>query len=74
MIGGIEFGKCPVCGEEKPLNRKYFNYKLDCDCCGGSAKDYHFEIAWHCNDCEPIEPATIKPVLFTRNLEKQEQL
>lgn len=74
MSGGIEFGICPVCGEEKSLNRKYFKYKLDCVCCGGAAKDYHFEIAWHCYDCEPIEPTTIRPILLTCNIEKLEQL
>ena len=73
MCGSIEFGICPICKQEKPLNRKYFYYNVDCVCCGGAAKDYHFEIAYHCNDCEPIKPETIKPTLKASSYEIKEK-
>lgn len=65
--GEIEVGRCDICGEVKPLRRKYYHYDIKCDC--HSPK--HFEIVMHCNNCEPRPPyqtkvnyllATLKPI------------
>lgn len=46
--GEIEVGRCDICGEVKPLRRKYYHYDIKCDC--HSPK--HFEIVMHWLDCE----------------------
>jgi len=66
MSRDAEFGTCPVCGQETQLNRTYFKYDLKCEC----HSPQHFEIAWHCNYCEPIEPGITKIIIKTKNLIK----
>lgn len=63
MSGEIETGVCDVCGEYKQINRKYYHYPINCECCGGQ---YHFEIVRYCKDCIPVPPrrisAIVKPI------------
>lgn len=58
MAGDIEFGTCDVCHQDKNLNRKYYRYNIQCDCCN-SKKDNHFEIVRHCNTCVPAPPINV---------------
>jgi hypothetical protein len=51
MSGCSEWGKCDYCEYEGPINRHYFRYDINCECCN----DNHFEIVWHCDKCEPID-------------------
>lgn len=54
----IEIGTCKFCGAENvPLQRKYYYYNIDCECCG--KEGYHFEIVKHCKDCTPRPPRII---------------
>ena len=45
-----EWGTCEYCNKERGLGRTYFRYDIDCECCNGKQ---HFEIVYHCGDCEP---------------------
>jgi hypothetical protein len=67
-MGEVEAGRCPVCGKEDvPLNRKYYHYDIECQC----HNPKHFEIVWHCNECEaPKEPMVTKIELKTETLKK----
>lgn len=67
-MGEIEFGKCPYCRQEKPLQRKYFYYDINCEC----HSPQHFEIVWHCKDCIPQEPKETKITIKTENLKRNE--
>ncbi len=60
QVGTSESGTCDICKTEcHSLARKYYKYDVDCECCGGAAKDYHFEIVKHCFNCEPKPPKKI---------------
>jgi hypothetical protein len=65
-MGEQEFGRCPICGEDKPLIRKYYYYNIKCDCCSPT----HFELRYHCKDCKPQKPFTVRVVY--NNLEPVE--
>lgn len=60
----IEFGQCPICGFERQLHRKYYRYDLRCEC--HSPK--HFEVVWHCENCEPEPPEFTTIDIRTENL------
>ena len=45
-----EHGECNFCGELGLLQRTYYYYDVDCECCSG---DKHFEIVWNCYQCIP---------------------
>lgn len=64
----LEYGKCPICGKEKPLDRTYFYYNIPCECCGckRDGKDMHFELRIHCDKCVPDIPRSIKPMLRSK--------
>lgn len=62
--GGIEFGKCEVCGEEKQLRRTTFYYDIKCEC----HSPQHFELRRHCNNCKPKEPEETRVLLKTEAL------
>jgi hypothetical protein len=66
MSGEMEWGTCPQCKKEGPINRTYYRYVIKCECHSPN----HFEIVYHCNDCEPIEPTTTKVEMKTENLVK----
>lgn len=51
-MGDIEQGNCQTCGKEGPMTRTYWYYDIKCEC----HSPEHFEIVWHCHDCQPIEP------------------
>ncbi len=70
MSGDIEFGKCDICKDDKPLQRKYYHYEIKCEC--HSPK--HFEFVSHCKDCVPIEPTTTKINVKTKVLKEVEEL
>jgi hypothetical protein len=69
MGGSSEFGECDICGEIKPLQRKYFNYPIKCEC----HSPYHFEVVHHCNNCTPIEPKETTITLSTSYLKNIDQ-
>lgn len=56
MSGCQEWAKCEYCDYEGPINRHYFRYDIKCECCNHN----HFEIVWHCDKCEPIDPGVRK--------------
>lgn len=62
-MGGIEFGKCEICGKECQLHRTYFYYPIHCECCGCKVdgESMHFELVCHCEDCPIPIPAVIHP-------------
>ena len=45
-----EHGECNFCGELGLIQRTYYYYDVDCECCSG---DKHFEIVWNCYQCIP---------------------
>ena len=47
-----EYGTCSFCGETALLERTYFYYDVDCNCCSGPK---HFEIVWNCYECLPYD-------------------
>lgn len=53
MTESIEIDFCDFCHEKKQVERKYYYYPFDCECCGGQ---YHFQYVRHCKDCEPKPP------------------
>ena len=65
-MGEMEFGKCQICGEDKPLTRTYYHYDIKCECHSPN----HFEFVIHCKDCVPKEPRETKVVFATRNLNR----
>lgn len=54
-----EYGTCDICGKEGVLNRKYYHYPIDCECCGGTT---HFEIVRYCQNCTPVPPYRISVI------------
>jgi hypothetical protein len=52
MSGEVEFGRCDICKEDKPLERTYYHYDIKCEC----HSPRHFELVRHCKDCVPVEP------------------
>ena len=66
MSGEVEFGRCDICKEDKPLERTYYHYDIKCEC----HSPYHFELVIHCKDCVPKEPSETKIILKTSNLSK----
>ena len=66
MSGEMEWGTCPSCKKEGPINRTYYHYAIKCECHSPT----HFEIVYHCNECEPQEPKTTKLVMSTDKLVK----
>lgn len=60
MSGECEAGKCDICGQEVVgLARKYYYYDVKCECCNKES-DPHFEIVYHCSNCQPKPPKQIK--------------
>lgn len=49
MSGEIEWANCNYCDYEGPINRHYFKYDINCECCNNK----HSEIVWHCDNCKP---------------------
>jgi hypothetical protein len=66
MSGEVEWGTCSLCKKEGPINRTYYHYSIKCEC----HSPQHFEIVYHCNDCEPVEPKVTKISLLTERLVK----
>lgn len=57
-MGEIEIDYCDICHQKKEVQRKYYHYGIDCDCCGSPLG--HFEIVRYCSDCTPEPPKYIK--------------
>ncbi len=53
----IEMGYCDICHKYGQLQRKYYDYTINCNCCGGQ---YHFEIVKYCSNCKPKPPEWIR--------------
>ena len=65
-MGGVEYGKCEICGKEAILSRTYFKYPIHCECCGckdENGQNIHFEMVMHCDKCVPKVPTEIHPLL-----------
>jgi hypothetical protein len=58
-MGESEYGKCDICEKDNYLTRRYYKYPIKCDCCN-SKQDDHFEIVYHCTECEPRPPRSVK--------------
>lgn len=56
-MSDAEVGYCDICHKKMNLNRKYYYYGLECQCCG--SKYGHFEIIKYCNNCTPEPPKWI---------------
>ena len=59
-MSDVEYDKCNVCGKKAMLQRKYYHYNIECECCGGV---HHFEIIRYCDNCSPKEPEQIRVIL-----------
>ena len=51
-----ENATCDICGEYRQVNRKYYYYPINCECCDGTT---HFEIVRYCKNCTPVPPRWI---------------
>lgn len=60
MCATIEIGYCDFCGKQTQVDRKYYYYDVDCECCVGPR---HFEIVKYCKDCSPQPPCKIFVIL-----------
>ena len=59
-MSDIEIDYCDICHEKTQINRKYYHYPINCECCGGTT---HFEIVRYCNNCTPKPPHWIKAIV-----------
>ena len=66
MSGGVMFGRCECCGKEKPLQRTYFRYPINCQC----HNNQHFELIDHCADCMPQKPKETKVCLSVQQIDE----
>ncbi len=64
-MGNIEVGYCDICHKKKKVNRKYYYYDVNCDCCGSSQG--HFEIVRYCDECIPKPPKRINIMMEPYN-------
>ena len=60
-----EINYCSICGNKKEVQRTNYYYGIKCEC----HSPEHFEIVWHCKDCEPKEPEKTKITLTRKQLE-----
>lgn len=62
LIEDSEYGFCEICGHEAKLERTYFYYPVQCECCEilGENKT-HYEVVKHCEKCIPELPKEIHP-------------
>ena len=68
MSGEIEVGYCDICRKKTQVQRKYYHYDIDCECCGGN----HFEIVRYCKDCKPHPPKYISAIVIPKELQSQQ--
>ena len=65
-MSDIEIDYCDVCHKKTQVQRQYYYYDIDCECCGGN----HFQIIRYCKDCKPEPPlwisAQVKPIPKSR--------
>ena len=66
MSGDVMFGRCECCGKEKPLQRTYFRYPINCQC----HNNQHFELIDHCADCMPQKPKETKVCLSVQQIDE----
>lgn len=63
MSNETEAGTCSICKKRtSSINRKYYYYDIECDCCNSKSDD-HFELVFHCENCEPVPPSRVTCVL-----------
>lgn len=64
MSGDQELTRCSICGHKSVVERKYYYYDINCECCNGK---HHFEIVRYCSKCKPEPPlkviASVKPIV-----------
>lgn len=56
----IEIGYCDICHQKTQIQRQYYYYDIDCECCGGK----HFEIIRYCSNCMPHPPHRISAIVL----------
>ena len=56
-MGDIEIDYCDICHKKEQVQRKYYYYDINCECCG--SKYGHFEIVRYCEDCTPVPPSHV---------------
>lgn len=66
-MGSQEIGTCSVCQKEGPVNRKYYNYPLYCEC---HLTNKHSEYVYHCRNCQPKPPNSVRLVLDIKPLDE----
>ena len=66
MSGDMLFGKCACCGKEKPLQRTYFRYPIECQCHNRT----HFDLIDHCADCTPKSPKETRVLLTPEQIDE----
>ena len=58
-MGEIEVGYCDICHKQAQVQRKYYHYDVNCECCGNN----HFEIVKYCENCKPKPPHRISVIM-----------
>lgn len=66
MAGTIEIYQCSICKKVGPVNRKYYMYRIKCEC----HSPWHFELVYHCTDCIPVEPKQTRVLFDTSKIIK----
>ena len=64
----VEIDYCDICHKKKQVQRKYYYYNINCECCGGPQ---HFEIVKYCAECEPVPPRRIAAIVVPVPREKR---
>lgn len=68
-MGEIEVDYCDFCHQKTQIERKYYHYPINCECCGGQ---YHFEYVRYCKDCKPRPPKRISAIV--EPIEKEQKI
>ena len=66
-IKDMIIGSCDICGKENVnLSKKIYHYPIKCQC----HTPLHFEVVYHCEDCQPVEPELTNISIRTDELHK----
>jgi len=63
----VEIDYCDICHKKKQIQRKYYYYDINCECCGGPQ---HFEIVKYCTECKPVPHHWITAIVIPTSKEK----
>ena len=65
-----EIDYCDICHKKKQVQRKYYYYDINCECCGDPQ---HFELVKHCADCEPYPRYWITAIVAPTSRKKYKE-